>query len=141
MSRGGARRWKRFVEAPDVSVAVAARSPDEAYARKPLAPRETQYKIVEPRIARLHRESTTAHRNDMPLRHPLLSLTDIQRAVGLELGVGRPHNFPWVAVGVGEVSRHSSPLSSRRLLENCRTGSLRCVEPRLYGFGPFDVDR
>src|SRR5277367_6436033 len=47
MSRGGARRRKRFMEAPDVQIAVAAGRSDEAYARPPLAPRETQHKIVE----------------------------------------------------------------------------------------------
>src|ERR1700730_457854 len=70
MSRGGARRRKRFVEAPDVGVTVAARRPDETNARTPLVSREAQDKIVEPRIARLHRESTAAHRHDMPRRHP-----------------------------------------------------------------------
>src|SRR5579862_2198935 len=66
MSRGSARRWKRFVKSPDIPIAVAARSADEAYPRPTLAPREAQHKIVEPRIARLHRKSATAHRHDMP---------------------------------------------------------------------------
>src|SRR3984957_4403774 len=69
MRRGGARRRKRFMEAPDVGVAVAARCPDEAYARTP-APREAQHKIIERRISRVHRETPATHRRDMPLRHP-----------------------------------------------------------------------
>src|SRR5271163_4306709 len=124
MGRGGARRWKRFVEAPDVPIAVAARGPDEAYARTPPAPRETQHKIVELAIAWLHRESATAHRNDVPFRHPRFSLTYIQRAVGFELRIRCPRNFPEVAVGVGEISRQSSPLSFGRTLEDCCARSL-----------------
>src|SRR5580693_1014886 len=56
MSRCRARRRKCFVEAPDIGVAVATCCADEAYPRMPPAPHETQDKIVELRIARLHRE-------------------------------------------------------------------------------------
>src|ERR1700691_1124610 len=69
MGRGGTRRRKGCMEARDVGIAVAAGGSDEANPRTPLAPREAQHKIVEPRVARLHRESPAAHGNDMPLRH------------------------------------------------------------------------
>src|ERR1700735_2202501 len=75
MTCGGARRRKRFIEPPDVPIAVAASGADEAYARTPFARREAQHKIVELRIARLHRESATTHRNDVPLRHWLLAIS------------------------------------------------------------------
>jgi hypothetical protein len=53
------------MEAPDIGIAVAAGGTDEAYARPSLAAGKAQYKIVEERIVRLHRESTATQRHDM----------------------------------------------------------------------------
>jgi hypothetical protein len=75
MASGGARWRKSLVEAPDVRIAVSAGGSNEAYSRQPLAPREAQHKVVEHLVARLHRESAAAHRNDLPHRHRDSSIT------------------------------------------------------------------